>query len=91
VSGSAIVVVSPEDLAALVQDAVARALAEAREDAAPALLDRSDIARRLGVSPSTVDRLRREGMPATFVCSSPRFELDRCLDWLRAHSQPSER
>jgi hypothetical protein len=69
----------------------ARALAKAREDTAPALLDRSDIARRLGVSPSTVDRLRREGMPATFVCSSPRFELDRCLDWLRAHSQPSER
>ena len=55
-----------------------------REDA-PILLDRQSLAKRLNISIPTVDRLRGEGMPTIWVTSeAPRFELDRCLEWLRS-------
>ncbi len=72
-----------EQLSELVKDAVASALAEASQDTAPLLLDRAGIARRLGIGTSTVDRLRREGMPCVFVGDSPRFMVDDCLAFLR--------
>lgn len=82
-----VIVTTREELEQLITAAVEKALAEQREDVAPALLDRATIARRLGIGTSTVDRLRREGMPVVWIGESPRFEADACVAWLRDHSQ----
>lgn len=79
----AVIVVTPEALAELVRSAVSEALAEARQDSAPVLLDRNGIAKALGIGLSTVDKFRRENMPCLMVGESPRFLLDECLAWLR--------
>lgn len=79
----AVIVTTPEQLAALVRDAVSEALADARKDASPVLLDRNGIAKALGIGLSSVDRFRREGMPCVFVGESPRFLVEECLAWLR--------
>jgi hypothetical protein len=84
-SAPSVIVVTPEQLAELVRAAVQSVLAEQREDAAPALLDRNGIARALGVGTSTVDRLRRDGLPCVFIGESPRFLSDECLAWLCMH------
>ena len=83
-SAPTVIVTDPATLARLVEAAVAKVLAQRTEDPAPALLDRSGIARALGVGTSTVDRLRREGMPAIQIGDSPRFEVRACLAWLRS-------
>lgn len=87
-NSSPFVVVTPEELSELIRRAVVVALLEQRQHVTPALLDRAGIAQRLGTSPSTVDRLRREGMPVVWLCDSPRFEADACLAWLREHCRP---
>ena len=50
----------------------------------PALIDRGGLARQLGVSVPTVDRLGRQGCPTVWDCDAPRFELPRVLDFLRS-------
>lgn len=81
---SDVVVLSPEQLRALVRDAVADLLEQHDgASAGPALLDRAGLARALGVSPPTVDRMRAEGAPELRVGDSPRFELAAVLGWLR--------
>lgn len=82
-SAQALVVLSPEQLAAIVKTAVTEAFTEQRQDVAPALLDRNGIAQALGCSPSQIDRLRRSGMPHVRLGDVPRFELAHCLEWLR--------
>jgi hypothetical protein len=71
----------------VVADALADRLAERHAaravDQRPALLGRSELANHLGVCRDTVDRLRREGCPELMVGDSPRYELDRVLEWLR--------
>lgn len=85
-SAPAVIVVTREELAELIRGAVGDALADQREDAAPTLLlDRAGIARALGVATSTVDRLRREGLPSVMIGDSPRFIAQSCLEWLRAN------
>lgn len=86
-SAPAVIVTTREELEQFITAAVEKALAEQREDVTAALLDRASIARRLGVGTSTVDRLRREGMPVIWIGDSPRFEADACVAWLREHSQ----
>lgn len=78
-----LIVATPDQLAELIRDAVAEALAEQSQDVAAALLDRNGIARALGVSPSTVDKLRREALPYIMLGDSPRFEPAACIEWLR--------
>lgn len=73
--------VSRGELAELVRSAVAEAL-----DAQPApaqLLDREALSIALGCSGGMVDKLRRRGMPHLRLGDSPRFELERCLEWIR--------
>jgi hypothetical protein len=82
-----LVVITVAELRALVVEAVADALAEAGPVAdRAALLDRAGLARALGVSLATIDRLRGEGMPELRLGDVPRFELDRVLAWLRERS-----
>jgi hypothetical protein len=78
-----IVVMPAEQLAAMLKAAVSEAFAEQREDSCPVLLDRNGLAQALGCSPSQVDRLRRGGLPFIRLGDVPRFELPRCLEWLR--------
>jgi hypothetical protein len=82
-TAQSVVVLTPEALTALVKSAVCEALAEQREDPEPPLLDRNGLAKALGCSPSQVDRLRRGGLPCVRLGDVPRFELARCLEWLR--------
>jgi hypothetical protein len=70
------------ELGALVRGEVAEALAS-RAAPPPALLDREALSIALGCSGSMVDKLRRGGMPHLRLGDSPRFELERCLEWLR--------
>jgi|GEM_PF-2657650 len=73
-------------LQALVRAAVVDALGELEglaANRAPALLDRSGLARELGFSVSTVDKLRADGCPHVRVGDVPRFELALVLAWLR--------
>jgi hypothetical protein len=73
------------ELAGLVGEAARAAVREALGQGMPAppLLDREALALSLGCSSSLVDKLRRQGMPHLRLGDSPRFELDRCLEWLR--------
>lgn len=77
------------ELRELVRTAALQAVAEAVNAPQPALLDRSGIARALGVGTSSVDRFRREGMPCVHVGDSPRFEIEPCLAWLRGREVAS--
>lgn len=71
------------ELASMVGQAVREAVREALGQDAPALLDREALALALGCSAGFVDKLRRQGMPHLRLGDSPRFELARCLAWLR--------
>jgi hypothetical protein len=83
---NAIVLLTPEELTELIKRAVENALAEQRQETAPALFDRGGIAQQLGVGTTTVDRLRREGLPCVYLGDCPRFELAECLAWIRSRS-----
>lgn len=82
---SAVIVTTPEALAALVREAVAEAMNETHQNAGPLLLDRTSAARALGIGTSSVDRFRKAGMPCVWVGDTPRFIVDECLGWLRGH------
>ena len=82
-----LVVLGADAVAALVADAVTDALERAAPGAGPQLLDRKGLARALGTSTSTVDRLVRTGIPCLLVCEARRFELAAVLEWLRARSE----
>jgi hypothetical protein len=72
------------ELAGMVEAASVAAVRQAMEAlAAPALLDREGLSIALGCSGSLVDKLRRRGMPHLRLGDSPRFELERCLEWIR--------
>lgn len=58
----------------------------------PRLLDRAELARALGVSTATLDRLRkRPHFPHVPVGDLEKFELEPVLRWLRAQgSEPAQ-
>ncbi len=78
-----VVTVGRSELARLIETAVRAAVADAARQP-PALLTMGQLAAALGVSRSTVQRLRRQGLPTVMVVESPRFELDAAVRWLRA-------
>jgi hypothetical protein len=52
------------------------------------LLDKQELARALSCSPSSVDRLRRLGMPTVRLASQVvRFEPAKVIEWLRERKQ----
>lgn len=87
-SAAMLVQLTTEDLRALVNDAVADALAERANDNGPALLDQAQLAKAIGVSTRTIFELRKQGLPTVWVCESPRFELAAVLDWLKSRPAP---
>jgi hypothetical protein len=78
-----VVVVSPTELRELVSEAVREALGDA-QPAQPALVDRAELGRTLGVSPSTISRLARQGLPTVRVGEAPRYSVPDVLEWLQA-------
>jgi hypothetical protein len=87
----AVIVTTPEALDMVVRNAVREALHAERQDARPLLLDRTSVARVLGVGTSTIDRFRKAKMPCVWIGDSPRFIVDECLAWVRANRRvPTE-
>ena len=69
----------------IVERAVERALGElVARQAAPAVLDRAGLARGLGCSVASIDRLLREGVPHVRLGSDPRFVLADVIRWLQS-------
>jgi hypothetical protein len=83
-AGPELVVLTAEQLVALVKSAVDEALAAAplMLNAAPELLDRDGAAVALKCSRGQVDKMRRDGMPCRYVGDSPRFDYAECFEWL---------
>jgi hypothetical protein len=79
------------DLRQLVQDAVIDALAEFRAGAAPQpeLLSGAAMAARLGVSRTTMHRLRLDGCPAVRVGDVYRYRPAIVMAWLESRSMES--
>lgn len=46
------------------------------------LRTRDELARAVGVSLATIDRLTREGMPVEIVGNGKRYHVGRCREWL---------
>ncbi len=85
--GGGVVVVSPAELRALVQEAVGVALEGATDHYGGRLLNRDGLSERLACSAGHVDTLRRRGMPCIYVGDSPRFVFDDCVRWLEAQQK----
>ena len=85
IGGQALVVLvlSPEDLRAVVREAVRAELTDGTtvSTAAP-LVDRHELARLLGVSAATITRMTAEGMPHVFAGASPRYAPEEVRAWL---------
>lgn len=47
------------------------------------VVDRMEMAQRLGVSAAHVDNLRKRGLPTVMIGQAVRFEPDAVLTWLR--------
>ncbi len=73
-------------LEALITKAVCQAMD--RGIGGPVLIDKQDLARSLGCSASSIDRLRREGLPSVQLAKQVvRFEPAKVIEWLREHKQ----
>ena len=75
---------------AQLEELIAKAVCQAfdRGIGGPVLIDKQDMARQLGCSPSSLDRLRREGLPSVQLAKQVvRFEPAKVIEWLREHKQ----
>jgi excisionase family DNA binding protein len=69
----------------IVRRAVADALADQQpSEPLPALLTVDQLCTQLGVSRTTLHRLRAEGLPCIMIGDSPRGSLPDVLAWLKA-------
>jgi excisionase family DNA binding protein len=74
------VILPSSELGQLIERAVIKALKVANDNH---LVDRQEIAQRLGVSPSQVDRLRKQGLPVVMVGENVRFQPAKVIAWLK--------
>lgn len=80
------VVMQADELEKLVEGAVRRAL-----ESASSLVDKQELAQRLGCGASHVDALRKKGMPTVLVSPKVvRFEVDKVVAWLAAQSPSND-
>jgi hypothetical protein len=56
-------------------------------DDGPKLLDRAGLGRAIGKSPSSIDRLVREGMPFIPAGAVKRFSLPDVIAWMSSRQQ----
>lgn len=87
-----VVVLSPSDLIQIIRDEIVPELLAASEAShpSPALLSRHQLAQELGVSVSTVDRLRGQGMPSVAILDARRFDIDDVLEWLKLREEEQD-
>lgn len=78
--GALVVTLTRSELSSLVRDAVADALGM---KGGPVLLDREQLAERLGCSTAHVDHLRKRGLPTVLIGQAVRFEWAEVMGWLR--------
>lgn len=77
-----LVTITADELASIVREAVAAALAERKPE--PELLDRDEAARFLRISLGTLDRATREhGLPFLLVADARRFVKADLIAWGR--------
>jgi hypothetical protein len=74
-----LIVVSKDELRALVEDTMRRVL---NDNAGPPLVDKQAIAQLLHCSPTQVDHLRKKGLPCVKAGNLVRFEPAKVLAWL---------
>ena len=86
---NSIVVLTPEQLTALVSDAVTQALTESAPVAPPEVLDVIGAGELLNISRTTLHRLREGGLPHYFVGDSPRFLRSDLLRWIASNKSPT--
>jgi excisionase family DNA binding protein len=84
-----IIVTNPDTLRAIVADAVLEALADHKTGQRPELelVSGSTLAARLGLSRTTVHRLRVDGAPCVRVGETYKFSPAKVMAWLEARSQ----
>jgi len=85
-AGDAYVVMTPDELRDMFREEIAAAL-ESQKESAPITVSRPGLAKVLGMSTSTVDAMRREGMPEIRAVDSPRFIVTDVLEWLRSRGK----
>lgn len=88
---SAIVVITPEQLAELVNKAVTEAVSRLPQSGAQEVLSLQEAADFLGRHPKVITQLvREEGLPAHYISErEPRFLRSELITWLRARpTQP---
>jgi excisionase family DNA binding protein len=88
---SPLVVMSAAELRELITEAVAAALVDhaASRQPDPETVSGSEMAQRLGVSRTSMHRLRLEGCPALRLGDSYRFRPSAVLAWLESRSNES--
>ncbi len=75
------------DLEALLDQRLAAVLVDAPSAAAPALVDRTGLAKALSCSVKTLDRLRAlPGFPELVLVDSPRFDVADVVAFLKGQS-----
>jgi len=86
---AALALLTQEQLAELLEQAAERGAAKALAlKGAPAeLVSSAEMCRRLGVSRSTLHRLRKEGAPAVRVGDVFRYRADRVIEWFEARKE----
>lgn len=80
------VMLPAEEMEKLVEGAVKKALAQSG-----GLVDKQELAQKLGCSPKHVDFLRGQGLPTVHVSPKVvRFELARVIEWLAARGPAND-
>ncbi len=84
---SEVIVVTPEQLAQIVEDAVARAIAGGERGNKGGLVSKREVCRALRVSAYKLTELVKAGMPVVRLgAQSPRFDVAACVEWLKARA-----
>lgn len=84
-----IIVTTPDTLRNIVTDAVAEALSASTtsHQSEPALLSGAALAAKLGLSRTSVHRLRLAGAPAVRVGDTYKFSAPKVMQWLETRGQ----
>ena len=83
----AIVFLSESKVREAIRDEISTLLEQAPAETQPLTVSRSGLAKLLGFSTSTVDAMRKQGMPETRMVDSPRWIVADVLQWLRKRAR----
>lgn len=83
-----------ETVSALIDQRVAASVRAALADLParpepPALVPTNGLCEQLGISRSTIDRLRAVGLPTVMIGDAPRFSVAKVIAWLEARGSVS--